>query len=72
MGGLPVGYLQAWPRIRFQHGTTVKQIQVVRVGLEPGTSRLQVWCPNHSATPPPYRTLQDPINNGYGGWIITL
>lgn len=31
--------------------TTMKQLQVVvRVGLEPKTSRLQVWCPyNHSS-----------------------
>ena len=37
-------------------GTTVKQHQlVVREGLEPGTSRLQVQRPNHSTTLPPQR-----------------
>ena len=35
----------------FENGATVKQIQVVRAGLEPGASVLQVRCPNHWATP---------------------
>ena len=36
----------------FENGATVKQTQVVRAGLEPGNSGLQVRCPNHQATPP--------------------
>ena len=37
----------------FENGATVKQIQVVRAGLEPGGSGLRVRRPNHYATPPP-------------------
>jgi len=33
----------------FEQETTVKQIQEVRAGLEPGTSGLQVQRSNHSA-----------------------
>ena len=40
-----------------ENGATVKQIQEVRAGLEPGASRLQVRRPNHLATPPPYRLI---------------
>ena len=45
VGGKPVGYLQN--AATDLNRATMKQIQVVRAGLEPGTSGLQVWCPNH-------------------------
>ena len=36
----------------FEQGTTEKQTQVVRAGLEPLTSGIHVQRANHSATPP--------------------
>ena len=43
VGGKPVG-------LGFENGATVKQIQVVWAGREPGTSGLRVRRPNQEAT----------------------
>ena len=41
-------------------GATEKQLlQVVRVGLEPGASGLQVWCPN-------------PLDHAASKWMMTV
>ena len=46
-GGKQISWLLTKCGPGFGNRATVKQIQVVRVGLEPGASRLQVWCPKH-------------------------
>ena len=46
-GGRQTSWLFTKRGLGFKKGATVKQTQVVRAGLEPGTSGLQVQCPNH-------------------------
>ena len=48
-GRQPVGYLQAWRRIRTREDRE-QILQVARAGLEPGTAGLRVRCADHSAT----------------------
>ena len=49
VGGQPVGYLQAWPRISTRDDREQIQ-QVARAGLEPGTAGLRVRSPDHIDT----------------------
>ena len=46
-GGRQTSWLITNCGLGFGNRATVKQIQVVRGGLEPGTSGLQVRHPNH-------------------------
>ena len=57
----PVGYLQAWPRIR-DDGEQIQQ--VARAGLEPRTAGLRVRRAHHSATLPPITGVQKKKNPG--------
>ena len=49
---VPVGYLQAWPRIWTQDDREQIQ-QVAKAGIEPGTAGLRVRHADNSATLPP-------------------
>ena len=45
IGGKQTSWLFTMRGLGFEKGATVKQIQLVRAGLEPGASRLQVQPP---------------------------
>ena len=65
----PVGYLQAWPKIWTLDNQEQIQ-QVARVGLVPGTARLQVRRTDHLATLPP--PSQENSNRNTGLLILAM